>query len=93
MKRSKDNRISKGYLINEGLTENEQIEEEARTEEFVSAPLLNISEAAKYLGVGRKEVYRLIEHGEIEGIKAGDSLRVEVKSLDAFKVAGKTMSL
>lgn len=93
MNRSKDSRISKAHLINEGLLETDQGEEESIPEEFVSAPLLSISEAAKSLGIGRKELYRLIEWGEIKTIRSGDSIRVEGKSLDTFKASGKTMSV
>ncbi len=39
--------------------------------EYVSAPLLSVAEAAKYLGVGRKLVYQLIERGDIKAVKAG----------------------
>ena len=37
--------------------------------DFVSLPLLTVSEAAKYLGVGRKIVYQLLEFGEIRAVK------------------------
>jgi excisionase family DNA binding protein len=95
MNRSKEGRISKQTLIAEGLAEKEQTEIETEGEEFVSAPLLKISEAeaAKYLGIGREELYRLIEWGEVNAIKAGDSLRVDMSSLEAFKTNGGTMSL
>jgi excisionase family DNA binding protein len=52
---------------------------------FVSPPLLTISEAAKYLGVGRKIVYELIERGEITAVKSGASTLIEKASLDTFK--------
>lgn len=57
--------------------------------EYVSAPLLTVGEAAKYLGVGRKIVYQLIERGEIKAVKVGGSVRIERKSLDAFIASGK----
>lgn len=93
MNRSKDSRIPEADLINEGLMEQVESEEESIGEKFVSAPLLSISEAAKSLGIGRKELYRLIEWGEIKTIKSGDSLRVEGKSLEAFKASGKAISV
>jgi excisionase family DNA binding protein len=93
MNRSKEGRISKQTLIAEGLAEKEQTGIETEEEEFVLAPLLKISEAARYLGVGRKELYRLIEWGEVNTIKAGDSLRVDKGSLDALKSSGKTLTL
>ena len=92
MNRSKDSRISKALLINEGLLEKEE-GEESFSGGFVSAPLLSISEAARSLGIGRKDLYRLIEWGEINTIRSGDSIRVEGKSLNAFKASGKAMSV
>lgn len=93
MNRGKDTRISKEYLINEGLFEKDQTEEESRVEGFVAAPLLSISEAAKYLGIGRKDLYRLIDYGEVNAVKAGDSLRVEMSTLEAIKTGSKRVSL
>jgi excisionase family DNA binding protein len=37
----------------------------AKKEGYVFLPLLTVAEAAKYLGVGRRIVYQLIERGEI----------------------------
>jgi excisionase family DNA binding protein len=56
---------------------------------FMTGPLLTVSEAAKYLGVGRKEIYRLIEWGEIKAVKLGRSVQVTEDSLDHFKASGK----
>ena len=52
-------------------------------------PLMSISESAKYLGVSRKTIYRLIEFDEIRAAKQGKAIRVEKKSLDTFKESGK----
>ena len=93
MNRRKDQRISKNYLINEGLRDNDQNEEESGGEGFLSGPLLNISEASKFLGIGRKELYRLIDQGEIRTVKAGDSLRLEMNQLEAVKTGTKKISL
>ena len=93
MNRRKETRISKDYLINEGLRENDQTEEGTGGEEFLAGPLLNISEASKYLGIGRKELYRLIDNGEIAAVKAGDSLRLEMNQLEAVRTGIKKVSL
>jgi excisionase family DNA binding protein len=55
--------------------------------------LLNVSEAARYLGVGRKELYRLIEWGEVDAVRAGGSLRVEMRSLETLKNGRKSYSV
>ena len=57
----------------------------AKTEGYVFLPLLTVAEAAKYLGVGKRIVYQLIERGEITVVKVEGSLRVEKKSLDDYK--------
>ena len=57
--------------------------------DVVSAPLLRVSEAAKYLGVSRKTLYQLIERGEITAVRAKGTTLIEKKSLDAFRAAGR----
>lgn len=63
---------------------------EKQEEEYVSAPLLTVSEAAKYLGVGRKVVYRLLEEDQLRAVKAkGSAVLIEKQSLDDFRASGK----
>ena len=57
--------------------------------DFVTLPLLTISEAAAYLGVGRKVIYQLIEMGEIRTVRVRGAVMVEKRSLDDFRAAGK----
>jgi excisionase family DNA binding protein len=56
---------------------------------YVAPPLRTVSEAARYLGVGRKEIYRLIEGGEIKAVKLGRSIQIPKDSLDQFRASGK----
>jgi len=56
---------------------------------YVGPPLLTVSEAARYLGVGRKVVYQLIEGGELKAVKLGRSVQIEKDSLDHFRASGK----
>lgn len=60
-----------------------------RREEFVSLPLMTVSEAARYLGVGRKVVYQLIEWGEVRAVKMRGTAMIEKSSLDAYRASGK----
>ena len=55
---------------------------------YASAPLLSPAEAAKYLGVGRRIIYQLIEQGRLSAVKVGKALRIEKKSLDEFRDSG-----
>ena len=60
-----------------------------KNEGFVSLPLLTVSETAKYMGVGRKVVYQLIEFGEIRAVKNKGAVMIEKASVDAFRASGK----
>ena len=66
-----------------------RIHSQPPTRIYYTGPLLTVSEAAKFLGVGRKQVYRLIKEGEIKAVKLGRSLQVPQSSLDRFRVSGK----
>jgi len=54
-----------------------------------SAHTLSVAETAKYMGIGRKMVYQLIEFGEIGAIRQGGAVRVDRASVDAFIQSGK----
>jgi len=56
--------------------------------DFVSLPLLTVGDAAKYLGVGRKIVYQLLEFGEIRAVKNKGAVLIEKASLDSFRASG-----
>jgi excisionase family DNA binding protein len=55
----------------------------------MTSALLTVPEAARYLGVGRKKVYELIEWGELKAVKLGRSVQLEKDSLDRFRESGK----
>ena len=57
-------------------------------QDYVTSALLTVPEAAKYLGVGRKKIYELVEWGELKAVKLGRSVQVEKNSLDEFKASG-----
>ena len=56
---------------------------------YIYFPLFSIAEAAKYLGVGRKIVYQLIELDAIRAVKQKGKIWVEKKSLDEFRASGQ----
>ena len=58
-------------------------------ETYVTSVLLSVPEASRYLGVGRKKIYELIEWGELKAVKLGRSVQVEKNSLDEFRASGK----
>ncbi len=57
-------------------------------EAYVSLPLIRIGEAAAYLGVGRRVIYRLIETNEIRAVRVGRGVRIEMASVEALKARG-----
>jgi len=65
--------------------EHDSVERKEKESGYVTAPLLSVSGAAKYLGVGRKVLYQLIERGEITVVRSGKTVLVEKKSLDDFR--------
>jgi excisionase family DNA binding protein len=56
---------------------------------FVHRPLMTVGETAKYMGVGRKIVYQLIEWGELTAVRTNGATLVEKSSVDAFRSSGK----
>lgn len=54
-----------------------------------SAQTLSVGETAKYMGIGRKLVYQLIEFGEILAIRQNGAVRVDRYSVDSFMKSGK----
>ena len=58
-------------------------------EKYVALPLMTVGETARYMGVGRKIVYQLIEYGEIRAVKSKGSVVIEKDSVDTFRASGK----
>ena len=55
---------------------------------FSTMPWLTVSEAAKYMGVGKSIIYQLIEFGEIRAVRRKRAILVELESLKAFRASG-----
>jgi excisionase family DNA binding protein len=62
---------------------------ETEQEEYIYFPVMTVSEAAKYLGVGKKVIYQLIEFDEIRAVRERGAVLVEKMSLDNFRKHGK----
>ena len=67
----------------------ESADRESGKGQVMTSALLTVPEAARYLGVGRKKVYELIEWGELKAVKLGRSVQVQKESLDHFRQSGK----
>jgi excisionase family DNA binding protein len=58
-------------------------------DEFIYMPFMTVSQAARYMGVGKKIIYQLIEFDEIRAVRERSAVLVEKKSLDEFRASGK----
>jgi excisionase family DNA binding protein len=53
------------------------------------APTMGVAEVARYLGVGRKVVYQLIETGVLECRRDRGAVRCDAASVAAFRESGQ----
>jgi excisionase family DNA binding protein len=53
----------------------------SRADELISDGLERVSETARFLGVSRSHVYRLIREGILPSVKLGKSRRVPVRAV------------
>jgi excisionase family DNA binding protein len=58
-------------------------------DEYIHFPVMTVSEAAKYLGVGKKVVYQLLEFGRVRAVRERGAVLIEKKSLDDLRNSGK----
>ena len=58
-------------------------------EEYKGMPALTVSQAARFMGVGKSIIYQLIEFGEIVATRDRGMVLVEKRSLDLFRSSGK----
>ena len=50
---------------------------------------VTVPQAAKYLGVGRKIVYQLLEYGELRAVRERGKIYIDPCSLKEFRSQGK----
>ena len=51
--------------------------------------VISVPATARYLGVGRKMIYQLIDFGELRAVRQGGKWLVEEDSVVAFRQSGK----
>jgi len=51
--------------------------------------LVTVPEAAKFLGIGRKVVYQLLDHGELRAIRKRSKILLDPCSLYDYQEKGK----
>jgi excisionase family DNA binding protein len=57
-------------------------------EQYIYLPLMTVGEAAKYLGVGRKIIYQLIEYEQLKTVRNNGAIRIEKRTLNEIKSSG-----
>jgi excisionase family DNA binding protein len=60
-----------------------------RKDNYIYFPLMKVGEAAKYLGVGRKVIYQMIEFDQIRAVRENRAILIEKRSLDEFRASGQ----
>jgi excisionase family DNA binding protein len=56
---------------------------------YIYFPMMTVGEAAKYIGVGRKIIYQMIEFDQIRAVREKGAVLVEKRSLDKFRDSGQ----
>jgi excisionase family DNA binding protein len=56
---------------------------------YIYFPMMTVGEAAKYIGVGRKIIYQMIEFDQIRAVREKGAVLVEKRSLDRFRASGQ----
>ncbi len=46
--------------------------------------LMNVNEVARFLGISRWTVYRLVRDGDLHAVRAGERLRFRLADVDAY---------
>jgi len=50
---------------------------------------ISVPEAARYLGVGKRVIYQLLEYGELRAVRKHGKILVDPVSLREFRASGK----
>ncbi|MCB2145928.1 MAG: helix-turn-helix domain-containing protein [Deltaproteobacteria bacterium] len=56
---------------------------------YIEVPVLTVSEAARFIGVGKKVIYQLVEFDEIRAVREHGRVMIDRSSLEAFHESGK----
>lgn len=57
--------------------------------ETIEVPVMTVAEAARFIGVGKKVIYQLIEFDEIRAVRQRGKVMIDRSSLEAFHNSGK----
>jgi excisionase family DNA binding protein len=57
--------------------------------DYIEVPVMTVGEAARFIGVGKKVIYQLIEFDEIRAVREQGKVMIDRSSLKAFHNSGK----
>jgi excisionase family DNA binding protein len=60
-----------------------------KEDNYIHFPMMTVGEAAKYIGVGRKVIYQMIEFDQIRAVRENRAVLIEKRSLDQFRASGQ----
>ena len=56
---------------------------------YIEVPVISVGDAARFIGVGKKVIYQLIEFDEIRAVREHGKIMIDRSSLEAFHDSGK----
>jgi excisionase family DNA binding protein len=56
---------------------------------YIEVPVISVGDAARFIGVGKKVIYQLIEFDEIRAVREHSKIMIDRSSLEAFHNSGK----
>ena len=56
---------------------------------YIEVPVMTVSEAARFIGVGKKVIYQLVDFDEIRAMREHGKVMIDRSSLEAFHNSGK----
>ena len=57
--------------------------------QYIEVQVMTVSDAARFIGVGKKVIYQLIEFDEIRAVREHGKVMIDRSSLEAFHNSGK----
>jgi len=61
----------------------------SRKDHYNSAEFMSVPEAARYLGVGRKMVYQLLDNGALAFTRERGAIRIPAEAVHSFRDGGR----
>jgi len=60
----------------------------SRRDHFNTSAFMSVPEAARYLGVGRKMIYQLLDNGALAFTRERGAIRILAETVEVFRAGG-----